>query len=199
MVQSVSVASASTPIGALAALRALARCAAGRVRSAPAAASICSTRKTSLPDEPADKLYNEGLFLLNQKNDFKDAAKKFEEVDRQHPYSEWARKSLLMSRLCLLRGQGIRRLRQRGEALRHAASRQPGRGLCAIPDRLVLFRPDPRRHARPGSAPKRRSPRWKRSSANIPDTEYAVERQARRSKLRATSSPARKWRSAATI
>jgi outer membrane protein assembly factor BamD len=25
-----------------------------------------------------------------------DAAKKFEEVDRQHPYSEWARKSLLM-------------------------------------------------------------------------------------------------------
>ena len=27
----------------------------------------------------------------------KDAAKKFEEVDRQHPYSEWARKSLIMS------------------------------------------------------------------------------------------------------
>jgi len=50
-----------------------------------------------LPDEPADKLYNEGLFLLNQKKDPKGAAKKFEEVDRQHPYSEWARKSLIMS------------------------------------------------------------------------------------------------------
>jgi outer membrane protein assembly factor BamD len=49
-----------------------------------------------LPDEPADKLYNEGLTLLN-KREFEDAAKKFEEVDRQHPYSEWARKSLLMS------------------------------------------------------------------------------------------------------
>ncbi len=49
------------------------------------------------PDEPADRLYNEGLFLLNQKKDPKEAVKKFEEVDRQHPYSEWARKSLLMS------------------------------------------------------------------------------------------------------
>jgi outer membrane protein assembly factor BamD len=49
-----------------------------------------------LPDEPADKLYNEGLTLLN-KREYTDAAKKFEEVDRQHPYSEWARKSLLMS------------------------------------------------------------------------------------------------------
>jgi outer membrane protein assembly factor BamD len=51
---------------------------------------------TILPDEPADKLYNEGLTLLN-KREYADAAKKFEEVDRQHPYSEWARKSLLMS------------------------------------------------------------------------------------------------------
>jgi outer membrane protein assembly factor BamD len=50
-----------------------------------------------LPDEPADRLYNEGLFLMNEKNDYKASAKKFEEVDRQHPYSEWARKSLIMS------------------------------------------------------------------------------------------------------
>src|SRR5258706_265109 len=49
------------------------------------------------PEEPADKLYNEGLYLLNTKKDAKNAAKKFEEVDRQHPYSEWARKALIMS------------------------------------------------------------------------------------------------------
>ena len=49
------------------------------------------------PDQPADKLYNEGLFFLNNKKDYAAAAKKFEEVDRQHPYSEWARKSLIMS------------------------------------------------------------------------------------------------------
>ena len=49
------------------------------------------------PDEPADKLYNEGLFILNVKKQPKDAVKKFEEVDRQHPYSDWARKSLIMT------------------------------------------------------------------------------------------------------
>jgi outer membrane protein assembly factor BamD len=48
-------------------------------------------------DEPAEKLYNEGLFLMNDKHDMKAASKKFEEVDRQHPYSDWARKSTLMS------------------------------------------------------------------------------------------------------
>jgi outer membrane protein assembly factor BamD len=54
--------------------------------------------KKELPaDEPADRLYNEGLYNLNVRKDAKGAAKKFEEVDRQHPYSEWARKSLIMS------------------------------------------------------------------------------------------------------
>jgi len=64
-----------------------------------AALGACSMfdKDTPIPDEPADKLYNEGLFLLNEKKDAKSAAKKFEEVDRQHPYSEWARKSLLMT------------------------------------------------------------------------------------------------------
>jgi outer membrane protein assembly factor BamD len=50
-----------------------------------------------LPDQPADRLYNEGVYLMNEKKDYKESAKKFEEVDRQHPYSEWARKSLIMS------------------------------------------------------------------------------------------------------
>jgi outer membrane protein assembly factor BamD len=54
-------------------------------------------KEETFVDEPADKLYNEGLYLMNKKNDRKSAMKKFEEVDRQHPYSEWARKSLLMS------------------------------------------------------------------------------------------------------
>jgi outer membrane protein assembly factor BamD len=53
--------------------------------------------KKAAVDEPADRLYNEGLYNLNVKKSPKDAAKKFEEVDRQHPYSEWARKSLIMS------------------------------------------------------------------------------------------------------
>jgi outer membrane protein assembly factor BamD len=54
-------------------------------------------QKDQVLDDPADKLYNEGLFLMNSSRDYKRAAKKFEEVDRQHPYSEWARKALIMS------------------------------------------------------------------------------------------------------
>jgi len=47
-------------------------------------------------EEPAEVLYNEGLGLANT-GAFKAAAKKFDEVERIHPYSEWARKSLIMS------------------------------------------------------------------------------------------------------
>lgn len=49
-----------------------------------------------IPDEPAEKIYNEGLTLLRRQEPEK-AAKRFEDVDRTHPYSEWARKSLLMT------------------------------------------------------------------------------------------------------
>jgi outer membrane protein assembly factor BamD len=61
------------------------------------ACSLFDKTESLPPDLPADKLYNEGVFLLNRKQDHKDAAKKFEEVERQHPYSEWARKSLIMT------------------------------------------------------------------------------------------------------
>src|SRR5438093_12942392 len=60
-------------------------------------ACSCFGKEDVIPDDPADKLYNEGLYLMNNKHDYKQAAKRFEEVDRQHPYSEWARKALLMS------------------------------------------------------------------------------------------------------
>jgi outer membrane protein assembly factor BamD len=49
-----------------------------------------------LPDDPADRLYNEGVFLLNQRSDFSGAAKKFEELDRQHPHSEFTRKGQIL-------------------------------------------------------------------------------------------------------
>ncbi|MEX0753345.1 MAG: outer membrane protein assembly factor BamD [Xanthobacteraceae bacterium] len=59
--------------------------------------NIFSKKNKDPADEPAEKLYNEGIFLLNEKQDYFEANKRFEEVDRQHPYSEWARKALLMS------------------------------------------------------------------------------------------------------
>jgi outer membrane protein assembly factor BamD len=83
------------------AVRSLALVALVAVTTAPLGA--CSmydkffNKEETFTDEPAEKLYNEGLFLLNNKRDFAEAAKRFEQVDRQHPYSEWARKSVLMS------------------------------------------------------------------------------------------------------
>ncbi|MBN9274438.1 MAG: outer membrane protein assembly factor BamD [Mesorhizobium sp.] len=45
--------------------------------------------------EPADVLYNEGLANLNAGR-LQEASRKFDAVDRQHPYSEFARKSMVM-------------------------------------------------------------------------------------------------------
>ena len=60
-------------------------------------ASLFGDKDALPPDQPADKLYNEGLYLVNQRQEYKEAVKKFEEVERQHPYSEWARKALIMA------------------------------------------------------------------------------------------------------
>jgi len=45
--------------------------------------------------EPIAKLYNGGLEALKKK-EYRTAAKKFAEVERQHPYSKWASKAILM-------------------------------------------------------------------------------------------------------
>jgi len=59
--------------------------------------AACASDKDDIlaPDEPAEKIYNEGLTLMN-KGDLEGAAKRFEDLDRTHPYSDWARKALLM-------------------------------------------------------------------------------------------------------
>ncbi|WP_020177871.1 outer membrane protein assembly factor BamD [Methylopila sp. M107] len=60
------------------------------------ACSLFDKKEELAPDEPADKLYSEGLQGLNEK-DYDKAKKKFAEVDRQHPYTDWGRKSVLMT------------------------------------------------------------------------------------------------------
>ena len=49
-----------------------------------------------LDDTPADVLYNQGLSAMNS-GKMSEASQKFEDIDRLHPYSEYARKALLMS------------------------------------------------------------------------------------------------------
>jgi outer membrane protein assembly factor BamD len=46
--------------------------------------------------DPPDVLYNQALANL-QAGDAGEANKKFEEIDKEHPYSEYARKAMLMS------------------------------------------------------------------------------------------------------
>ncbi len=147
-------------------------------------------------DEPADKLYNEGLYLLNNKKDPKTAAKKFEEVDRQHPYSEWARKSLIMTAFAYYEAGAYDECIKSARRYVSLASGQPGCRLCAVPDRLVPFRPDPRNLARPGSHREGGAdPRG--GGSEISQLRICRRRQARRSRSRAISSPARRWMSGA--
>ncbi len=55
-----------------------------------------ASAKASANGPSAEKLYAEGQKLLSQK-EYKKAAKQFEEVERQHPYSPWARRGILMT------------------------------------------------------------------------------------------------------
>ncbi len=48
------------------------------------------------PVIPAEDLYNQGLVYLKRK-DFENAAKKFGELEKQFPFSQWSRKGLLMT------------------------------------------------------------------------------------------------------
>ena len=50
----------------------------------------------SYAERPVDSIYNEALLEFKNQN-YLLAAKLFEEVERQHPYSYWASKSLLMA------------------------------------------------------------------------------------------------------
>jgi outer membrane protein assembly factor BamD len=47
-------------------------------------------------ERPVENLYNNARDQLDKKN-YEEAIMGFEEVDRQHPYSEWARRAILMS------------------------------------------------------------------------------------------------------
>jgi outer membrane protein assembly factor BamD len=52
--------------------------------------------KTEIKEEiPAEDLYNLGLAKL-QKKDYDGAAKKFGELEKQYPFSQWSRKALVM-------------------------------------------------------------------------------------------------------
>jgi outer membrane protein assembly factor BamD len=50
-------------------------------------------------ERPVEQIYADAWAQIN-KGEWENAAKQFEEVDRQHPYSVWARRAMLMSAFC---------------------------------------------------------------------------------------------------
>ncbi len=56
----------------------------------------CSSDEKPYVERPVEELYNEAMDQLAA-GSWKDAAKGFDEVERQHPYSVWATKSQLMA------------------------------------------------------------------------------------------------------
>ncbi len=58
--------------------------------------TACSTDEEVYVERPVDELYNQAMDAL-QTTDYMTAAKLFDEVERQHPYSTWATKAQLMA------------------------------------------------------------------------------------------------------
>lgn len=58
-------------------------------------ASQSDKEEMALDSTSPEQMYNEGLALMNE-GKFTRALKRFEDLDRTHPYSDWARKAILM-------------------------------------------------------------------------------------------------------
>ena len=54
-------------------------------------------------ERPIDQIYADAWKLVRNR-DWANAAKQFDEVERQHPYSVWARRAMLMSAFCSYEG-----------------------------------------------------------------------------------------------
>jgi outer membrane protein assembly factor BamD len=69
------------------------------VVAAPLLASACAGKKPqrlAYVERPVELLYATGAERLDSRR-WSDAVQYFEEVERQHPYSEWSRRSILMN------------------------------------------------------------------------------------------------------
>ena len=60
------------------------------------AIAACGDKKENYVERPVEQIYNHATDLLLDRK-YLEAAKEFDEVERQHPYSVWATKSQLMA------------------------------------------------------------------------------------------------------
>jgi len=73
-------------------------------------------------ERPVEQIYSTAWILIGR-GDWLNAGRQFDEVERQHPYSIWARRAILMSAYCYYEGN------RRSGPLHSASPRQQGRSL----------------------------------------------------------------------
>src|SRR5262245_51052833 len=61
-----------------------------------ATATACAKKEEDYIERPVEQIYNNAVNMLQEER-YLPAAKEFDEVERQHPYSVWATKAQLMS------------------------------------------------------------------------------------------------------
>ena len=54
-------------------------------------------------ERPIEQIYGAGWLMIDRQN-WTEAGRQFDEVERQHPYSVWARRAILMSAYCYYQG-----------------------------------------------------------------------------------------------
>ena len=69
-----------------------------------ALAGGCASDGTEYVERPVEEIYNTALDALAVR-DYETAAAEFDEVERQHPYSIWARRAILMAAYSYYRGE----------------------------------------------------------------------------------------------
>jgi outer membrane protein assembly factor BamD len=92
-----------------------------------------ATAEKKIEEKPADVLYKEGDEAIN-KGDYTKAAERFEEVDRQHPYSKEARESMIMAAMAY---QKAGKLPEAVASARRYLTLHPGSKEAALAQHII--------------------------------------------------------------
>jgi outer membrane protein assembly factor BamD len=92
-----------------------------------------AAQEKKVDEKPADVLYKEGDEAI-KKGDYSKAAERFEEVDRQHPYSQEARESMLMAAVAY---QKSGKLPEAVGAARRYLTLHPGSKEAALAQNII--------------------------------------------------------------
>jgi outer membrane protein assembly factor BamD len=133
--------------------------------------------KKDVPPEPPEKIYADADGYLSKKK-YADAAVKFEEVDKFHPYAPQARRALVMQAWALYKAQ---KYADAISAARRYTTMHPGTKEAALAQHIIAtsFYEDISDPNRDQSAAKNAVQEYKVLLQRYPDSEYAKQAQNR--------------------